>query len=300
MNRKFLFAIITILLLALVLAGRGPAFDETQTAAPVLSLLNNLTNTAVPAVEETATIVTQCSFDEETFSGLYEQVNTAVVNIRVVDRPDEPTAGDNQPTMPELPNIPGFPNFPQFEPGPPQTQQGLGSGFVYDQEGHIITNNHVIGNAGRIAVTFADGSEVGATLVGADPDSDLAVIQVDVDGDSLTTALLGNSDALRIGQLIAAIGNPFGLEGTMTTGIISGLGRMLPAGSRTITGGRFSIPDIIQMDATINPGNSGGPLLNISIKGCSAETLLDSILQFRQFSSNEVVPAPKGETNRLV
>ncbi len=275
MNRKTLFAMITILLLALALVGCGPANNETQTAASAPSLSDNAAK-AAPLEEETAAVVTQLPFDENTLIDLYERVNTAVVNIRVVDRPNEGAVNGNQPDVPEIPQIPGFPDLRQFQQAPPQTQQGLGSGFVYDADGHIITNNHVIATADRIVVTFADGTEMDAELVGADPDSDLAVIQVDTDGLDLTAVPLGNSDALKIGQLVVAIGNPFGLEGSMTTGIISGLGRMLPAGSYTATGGRFSIPDIIQTDAAINPGNSGGPLLNINGEVIGVNTAIES------------------------
>ncbi len=276
MNRKTLFVTITILLLALVLVGCGPALDETQTAASVPSHSDNSIETAPPAAGETSTIVTQLPFDEDSLVGLYERVNTAVVNIRVVDRPNEGAVSGNQPDTPEMPQIPGFPDLRQFQQAPPQTQQGLGSGFVYDADGHIVTNNHVIATADRIIVTFADGTEMDADLVGADPDSDLAVIQVDTDGLDLTVVPLGNSNALKIGQLVVAIGNPFGLQGSMTTGIISGLGRMLPAGSYTATGGRFSIPDIIQTDAAINPGNSGGPLLNINGEVIGVNTAIES------------------------
>lgn len=277
MNRKSLFSTITILLLVLVLVGCGPAIDETQAATSVPGNIEKETDTALLSNEEvTANIVTQLPFDENSLISLYEQVNTAVVNIRVVDQPDESDDGDHQPSMPEFPTIPGFPEFPQFEPAPPQTQQGLGSGFIYDEDGHIITNNHVVVNADRIVVTFADGREAEAALVGTDPDSDLAVIQVDVDGINLTTVPLGKSENLKVGQLVVAIGNPFGLEGSMTTGIISGLGRMLPTGSRAVSGARFSIPDIIQTDAAINPGNSGGPLLNISGEVIGVNTAIES------------------------
>ncbi|RMD47898.1 MAG: PDZ domain-containing protein, partial [Candidatus Thermofonsia bacterium] len=212
----------------------------------------------------------QLPFDENSLINLYEQVNTAVVNIRSIDTPDETAANSEQPT---LPNIPGF-DFGGVVP--PQTQMGQGSGFVYDKEGHIITNNHVVENADRLVVTFADGTEADAEVVGTDPDSDIAVIKVDVDPELLNPVPLGDSEALKVGQLVVAIGNPFGLQGSMTTGIISGLGRMLPAGSTTASGARFSIPDIIQTDAAINPGNSGGPLLNIQGEVIGVNTAIES------------------------
>ncbi|MBL7002152.1 MAG: trypsin-like peptidase domain-containing protein [Nitrosopumilus sp.] len=134
---------------------------------------------------------------------------------------------------------------------------GLGSGFVFDKKGHIITNAHVIDNAKKIAVTFLDGRSYNAEIIGADEYTDLAVIKVDADLSLLHPLSLGDSSNLKVGEPIAAIGNPFGLSGSMTSGIVSQLGRLLPSGSG------YSIPDVIQTDAAINPGNSGGPLLNI-------------------------------------
>jgi len=136
---------------------------------------------------------------------------------------------------------------------------GVGSGFVYDLNGNIITNNHVVENAEKISVTFVDGTSYRAEIVGTDPYADLAVIKVDVEKEKLTPLPLGDSSKLRVGQKVAAIGNPFGLSGSMTSGIISQLGRTLPA-----QGTVFAIPEIIQTDAAINPGNSGGPLLNMN------------------------------------
>jgi S1-C subfamily serine protease len=135
---------------------------------------------------------------------------------------------------------------------------GVGSGFVFDKMGHIITNNHVVKDAKKIVVTFVDGTSYHAEVVGTDPYADLAVIKIDVDSEKLHPLPLGSSSDLRIGEQIAAIGNPFGLSGSMTSGIVSQLGRILPS-----QGTGFSISDVIQTDAAINPGNSGGPLLNM-------------------------------------
>lgn len=136
----------------------------------------------------------------------------------------------------------------------------LGSGFVYDTNGHIITNNHVVSGGGRLDVTFLDGTVYRAALIGSDPFTDLAVLYVeDVPQEKLAPLPLTNSSATRVGQQVAAIGNPFGLSGSMTAGIISGVGRLIPSQQA----GDFSIPDVIQIDAPINPGNSGGPLLNM-------------------------------------
>ncbi|HEX3247003.1 MAG TPA: trypsin-like peptidase domain-containing protein [Chloroflexota bacterium] len=136
-------------------------------------------------------------------------------------------------------------------------QQGTGSGFIIDGDGRIITNNHVVEDANRLEVTLPGGKTVPAQLVGRDPFFDLAVISVDPSGSQLTTATLGDSDQLQIGELAVAIGNPFGLEGTVTTGVISARRATVPEPE----GGGVLI-DAIQTDASINPGNSGGPLLN--------------------------------------
>jgi 2-alkenal reductase len=133
-----------------------------------------------------------------------------------------------------------------------------GSGFLYDTEGRIVTNNHVVAGATRIEVTFADGSTQRARILGVDPDTDLAVLKVDAVPTGTQPLPLGDSGALQVGQSVAAIGNPFGLEGTLTLGIVSAIGRVVPSGLS-----QFSIPQVIQTDAAINPGNSGGPLLNL-------------------------------------
>ena len=134
---------------------------------------------------------------------------------------------------------------------------GVGSGFVFDKKGHIITNAHVVDNANKVVVTFLDGREYKAEVIGMDQFTDVAVIKVNTDSALLQPISLGDSSNLRVGEPIAAIGNPFGLSGSMTSGIVSQLGRLLPSGAG------YSIPDVIQTDAAINPGNSGGPLLNM-------------------------------------
>jgi len=147
---------------------------------------------------------------------------------------------------------------------------GTGSGFVLDTDGHIVTNNHVIEGAEQILVRFADDTLTEAELVGADADSDLAVIRVDVPADLLRAVRLGDSSTLRVGQRAIAVGNPFGFEQTMTTGIISALGRVVRQDSG------FSLPQLIQTDAAINPGNSGGPLLNARGEVIGVNTLIFS------------------------
>src|SRR6266487_731387 len=139
----------------------------------------------------------------------------------------------------------------------------LGSGFVYDNQGHIITNGHVVGDAKIVDVTFVNGNRYTAKVIGTDISGDIAVLQISQNStqqrpllSSLKPLVIGNSSGLEVGDQVIAIGNPFGLSDTMTTGIVSGVGRLLP-------GAGFSIPNAIQTDAPINPGNSGGPLLNI-------------------------------------
>jgi S1-C subfamily serine protease len=137
----------------------------------------------------------------------------------------------------------------------------LGSGFVYDDNGHIITNHHVVSGGGnRLDVTFPDGVVYRASLIGSDPSADIAVLYVeDVSKEKLLPLSLADSSNVRVGERVAAIGNPFGLSGSLTSGIVSGVGRQIPAQDDE----GFTIPDILQTDAAINPGNSGGPLLNI-------------------------------------
>lgn len=139
---------------------------------------------------------------------------------------------------------------------------GLGSGFVYDTEGHVITNFHVVDGATSVEVDFSSGFKARGTVIGVDKDSDIAVVKVDAPESELHPLTLGNSANLQVGQTVIAIGNPFGLNGTMTVGIVSALGRTQTSDHSIDGGGFFSAADIIQTDAAINPGNSGGPLLN--------------------------------------
>ncbi|HEY8426661.1 MAG TPA: trypsin-like peptidase domain-containing protein [Limnochordales bacterium] len=138
----------------------------------------------------------------------------------------------------------------------------VGSGFVYDVQGHIVTNRHVVAGASTVEVTFLDGTVMEGEVVGTDPDSDLAVVKIERLPPGVEPLVLGDSTAVQVGQTAIAIGNPFGLSGTMTVGIVSGLHRTVPAFARGSAG--FVIPDVIQTDAAINPGNSGGPLLDSS------------------------------------
>lgn len=175
---------------------------------------------------------------EEDLSGLYQLVSPGVVTIWRFDDTESLHEG----------------YFPS----------GQGSGFVIDNDGHIITNKHVIDGATEIEVDFPSGEKAWAVLVGTDPDSDLAVLEVDLPQEMLMPLILGNSDQVQVGDFVVAIGNPFGLSGTMTVGIVSALGRTLESGNPAPGGGRFTTGDIIQTDAAINPGNSGGPLINMN------------------------------------
>ena len=145
--------------------------------------------------------------------------------------------------------------------------QSLGSGFVWSSEGIIVTNNHVVEGASRITVNFSDGTQLAAKLIGVDPDSDVAVLKVEA--KNLLAAPIGTSSDLLIGETVIAVGNPFGLSGTVTTGVVSALGRSVPSkeAGRTFT-------DFIQTDASINPGNSGGPLLNIEGRVIGINTMI--------------------------
>lgn len=219
---------------------------------------------------DTETVLAPYLSLEEAYISVYEDVNPAVVHIRIVDKD-----GEGVTQIPEF-QFPGMPDIPNIPEGSIPAQS-IGSGFVIDDEGHIVTNNHVVSGAERIIVTFYDGTEVEAELVGTDPNADLAVIKVNVDPNSLTIVPLGSSADLKVGQITVAIGNPFGLKNSMTTGIVSGLGRMLDAAeSSTAQGSTYSIPDIIQTDTAINPGNSGGPLLDLSGNVIGVNTAIES------------------------
>lgn len=208
-----------------------------------------------PAASSSSSPVITLTDIEVMLERIYTQVSPSVVNIRVLQK--------QEVMFPTFPEIPGFPfNLPVPQGPQEYYSSGLGSGFVWDKEGDIVTNNHVVSGADRISVTFEDGTTVPGKVIGSDPDSDLAVVQVEVSADRLQPVQLADSTQVKVGQLAVAIGNPFGLQGTMTVGFVSALGRLLPAGSDTAGSSTYSIPDVIQTDAAINPGNSGGVLVN--------------------------------------
>jgi len=191
-----------------------------------------ITANAADAVMPGIVISSDLSQQQDAFVSLYQAVSQGVVSLQLVT-----------------------------PIGPKQ-----GSGFVIDTEGHIVTNYHVIERATYIEVVFQDGSRAEGSLIGTDQDSDLAVVDVDVPAEQLVPLVLGDSDQVQVGQLVIAIGNPFGLGGSMSTGIVSNLARTLPSLSSVPEGGEdiFAVGDLIQTDAAINPGNSGGPLLNLN------------------------------------
>jgi S1-C subfamily serine protease len=226
-NRKIALSLVAM---ALILAGAACQWGGANTGLPALPTLPALAApTAAPqsSGDQGSILAT----DQNVLEKLFEQVSPGVVALKIT------------------------------------TDQGggLGSGFVFDTDGHVVTNYHVVDGATQVEVDFPSGFKAFGDVVGKDPDSDLAVVKVDAPASELHPLTLGDSDGLKVGQVVAAIGNPFGLYSTMTTGIVSALGRtsqsLRPQDSTTV--GRFSMGAIIQTDAAINPGNSGGPLFNL-------------------------------------
>ena len=177
-------------------------------------------------------------------SGLYDKVRPSIVRITTGSATSDPFS--NQAS-------------------------GLGSGIVLDKEGHILTNYHVVKGFDNVTITFADGTVAKAAVVGKDPGDDVAVVKTDADASELTPATLGDSSAMKVGEFVAAIGNPFGLDGTFTTGVLSGLNRTLPSSSdgRPIRG-------LLQADAAVNPGNSGGALINAAGEVIGINTAIEN------------------------
>ena len=217
--------------------------------------------TPLQALAQSDATTNSSSSVDLTFKDLFARVNSSVVQI----------------------TSSGIPSYTLPTPPPPDGGDGtaIGSGFVIDREGHVATNNHVIANAQNVSVAFSDGSVYTAKVIGSDPFSDSAVLELqNVTAEKLVPLPLGNSSNLAVGDEVAAIGSPFGLAGSMSTGVVSGLGRLIPSlaappgnnnnnndtnnnDNITTIIGAFSLPNIIQTDTAINPGNSGGPLLNL-------------------------------------
>ena len=224
---------------ALLLAGLACNLF-TLTPPPALTPAA-LPTSAPPPTAAVAAAPPVTASEEQLLIDLYQRVNPSVVAILVED----------------------------------QTGGALGTGFVIDTEGHVVTNFHVVEGAQQIEVDFPSGFKTRGQVLGTDADSDLAVIKMDTLPEQLIPVPLGDSDQVQVGQRVVAIGNPFGLSGTMTIGIVSGLGRTLQS-ARTTESGAFSAPDIIQTDAAINRGNSGGPLLNLQGEVIGVNKALES------------------------
>ena len=230
----------------------------------------NSTNNSLSAQEA----VSPSAIKDLTFAELYAKTKNSVVQVTSI-----------------LPSIPNF-LLPFGGNNTGAERAAVGSGFVIDKQGHIVTNNHVVSDAVRVTVTFSDGTVYKANVTGTDPFSDIAVLAVqgNITQEKLVPLPLGNSSAIAVGDQVAAIGNPFGLTGSFTTGVVSGLGRVLPSqvpnnGSQAInTSPAFSIPNIIQTDAVINPGNSGGPLLDMKGEVIGMNTAILSLSSTASFS----------------
>ncbi|MCE2465194.1 MAG: trypsin-like peptidase domain-containing protein [Dehalococcoidia bacterium] len=171
---------------------------------------------------------------------IYETSLPSITHIRVVQKVDASSS-----------------SFFSFGTPEDQFRRGEGSGFIWDKEGHVVTNYHVVADADEVLVVMADGTELGADVLGFDADSDLAVLKLKELPEEIVPLSIGDSDDVNVGQFVLAIGSPFGQEFTITSGIISALGRTINSGNSA-----FSIPRVIQTDAAVNPGNSGGPLLD--------------------------------------
>lgn len=233
--------------------------------APVL--WQSTTVAAAPARQLSPIPVTTASLldDQVALADLYEAVNPSVVSIQTSLRAADVLSQQSIPSIPGL-EIPGMPNQEQQLPEGMDPDQlvpaGQGTGWIYDNDGHIVTNNHVVADAAGVTVIFYDGTWADAEVVATDPQADLAVLKVTApDGYPWRPLEIANNDDLRVGHSVIAIGNPYGYANTMTTGIISALGRSFPTDE--LGASRYSLPDVIQTDAAINPGNSGGPLLNL-------------------------------------
>jgi len=240
--KKWLLAL--VLLLALVgFTSPTPLRQIATPAAAAQALPTQSVSTASVAPLTSVDVVAAL---ENTLETVYQNVSPSVVYIEVTSTPQVRGYGRRG-------------SYSQFQLPP---QQGSGSGFVWDQQGDIVTNNHVVEGADSIQVTFADGTTLPAKLVATDANSDLAVIRVSAATSELQPVTLADSTQIKVGQVAIAIGNPFGLENTMTVGYISALGRSLPSSNGRGLAASYTNGDLIQTDAPINPGNSGGVLLD--------------------------------------
>lgn len=219
-------------------------------------------NTAAPATPE----VNVAAITQEVLAQINSQQTQTATTVPVTYGESTTAVADgNRPTTTGLQNE-LISLYKQANPSviyvivPPL---GSGSGFIYSDEGYIVTNNHVVDGGSSFEIVFADGSRQTAELIGNDVDSDLAVLKVEQLPDGVSALPLAQAGSLQVGQFVVAIGNPFGEQGSMSLGIVSGLGRSLPSQRQLGGGSSYTLPEVIQTDAPINPGNSGGPLLNL-------------------------------------
>ncbi len=251
------FFIVLLALAALACGATGGQVDVDDLAATVaVQVREELAATAAAATPEATATSEAVTVDTEMTSEA-EVVVEATVQPEVIEQ-QAGQAADFQAALTAV--------YQQANPAvvyiivPPFSS---GTGFVFDGAGHIVTNNHVIEGGDTFEVVFSSGDRLAAEIVGSDVDSDLAVLKVDALPGGVTPLPLGDGEMLQVGQLVVAIGNPFGEEGSMSMGIISALGRSLPSQRLLESGSSYSLPEVIQTDAPINPGNSGGPLLNL-------------------------------------
>ena len=235
-GRSFMWGLITIILIFALIsfAVVGSLINRFSNSTPELPTPSATTPVAAPSPTELS----------NSFRQIAKSVKPAVVNINVVETVSQDS-------------------FDPFGIGAPRRRPGTGSGFMVTEDGYILTNHHVVGNADRIEVTLSDGRKSRGTLIGTDPETDIALIKIE--GDGYPTVTLGDSDRVEQGDWVLALGSPFGLQQTLTAGIVSATGRELP-------GTNYS--RYIQTDASINPGNSGGPLVNMSGEVIGVNTLI--------------------------
>ncbi len=275
---KLLPFIVTTVSILFLSACAASGYALAAPVSPVTSVQNIPVSVPVVAAPLSTNQQTTANVDtlQNAYEAIYQNVNPSVVTITISS------------AVSNTGNFNGFGFGGNGRNGQGQNGQGQnglgqngqgsqgqivptaeGSGFIWDTAGHIVTNNHVVSGAAKITVAFSDGSTYDAKVVGTDPNADLAVIQVtNAPASLLKPITMGDSTQVKVGELVAAIGDPYGLSNTMTTGIVSAIGRSIPANadsqnSQSNTPG-FSIPDVIQTDAAINPGNSGGVLVDMS------------------------------------
>ena len=268
MKKMTIFSTINILLIGAMTACSGSLQLDIPTATPAPEKPGHTEDLPESQDGEGDSLANLNSLEslQQAYEQIYEEVLPSVVSISVIK-----TVTENIPINPDFPF-----DFGNGEQQPPEfQQQGAGSGFIWDLDGHIITNNHVVEGADVIRIQFADGTSVLGELIGSDAASDLAVVEVDVPASQLKPIEVADSTAVEVGQIVIAIGNPFQLEGSMTTGVISGKGRSL-ALEQNVDGTSFAIPDVIQTDAAINPGNSGGVLVDINGRLIGVTTAIES------------------------